>query len=197
MADVYKFKVKLRGLEDKIWRDIEITSVSSVAKLGYAILAAFRTDAGHLFYIEFRNQRYELIFPESELGLNLPIDPSTTKLSTLKLTVGDKLVMKYDYSAGWEFDIELLSISKMKQSTGAHYPNMTDGQGQGIIEDMFPHMLAEMIEKTDRDGTFPKIGDSYSGEKVPWDYRDFDLKLSNVYFKDSVRFIKEAYEWDE
>ena len=150
-----------------------------------------------MFYIEFRNQRYELIFPESELGWNLPIDPSTTKLSTLKLTVGDKLVMKYDYSAGWEFDIELLSISKMKPSTGSHYPYMTDGQGQGIIEDLFPHILAEMIEKTDRDGTFPKIGDSYSGEKVPWDYRDFDLKLSNVYFKDSVRFIKEAYEWDE
>lgn len=30
MADVYKFKVKLRELENYIWRDIEITSVSSV-----------------------------------------------------------------------------------------------------------------------------------------------------------------------
>ena len=41
MADVYKFKVKLREMEEYIWRDIEITSVSTVSKLGYAILAAF------------------------------------------------------------------------------------------------------------------------------------------------------------
>ena len=41
MAEVYKFKVKLRELEEYIWRDIEITSVSTVAKLVYTILAAF------------------------------------------------------------------------------------------------------------------------------------------------------------
>ena len=48
MADVYKFKVRLCELESKIWRDIEITSVSSVAKLGY------------LFKIKFKGNRYEL-----------------------------------------------------------------------------------------------------------------------------------------
>jgi len=34
MADIYKFKVRLCELESIMWRDIEITSVSSVAKLG-------------------------------------------------------------------------------------------------------------------------------------------------------------------
>lgn len=34
MAEVYKFKVGLSELENYIWRDIEITSLSSVAKLG-------------------------------------------------------------------------------------------------------------------------------------------------------------------
>ena len=32
MADVYKFKVKLKEVEAIIWRDIEITSVSSIVK---------------------------------------------------------------------------------------------------------------------------------------------------------------------
>jgi hypothetical protein len=30
MADVYKFKVRLKEIETIIWRDIEITSVSSM-----------------------------------------------------------------------------------------------------------------------------------------------------------------------
>lgn len=55
MADVYKFKVKLKSLEDIIWREIEITSVSSVAKLSYSVLAAFESTASHLFCIRFRN----------------------------------------------------------------------------------------------------------------------------------------------
>ena len=41
MADVYKFKVTIKEVPDKIWRDIEISSLSSVAKLGYTILATF------------------------------------------------------------------------------------------------------------------------------------------------------------
>ncbi len=44
MADqtvVYEFEIKLCNLEDKYWRRIEITSVSTVAKLAYAIMASF------------------------------------------------------------------------------------------------------------------------------------------------------------
>ena len=59
MADVYKFKVKLREMEEYIWRDIEITSVSTVSKLGYAILAAFEAEGSHLFCMKFGDERYE------------------------------------------------------------------------------------------------------------------------------------------
>lgn len=64
MADVYRFKVRLCVLENVIWRDIEITSVSSVAKLGYVVLAAFESTASHLFNIRFGGKRYEIVFEE-------------------------------------------------------------------------------------------------------------------------------------
>ena len=38
-----------------------------------------------------------------------------TILPALLLRVGDKLSMKYVYGAGWEFEIELLSINEMKR----------------------------------------------------------------------------------
>ena len=34
--------------------------------------------------------------------------------SYLKLKVGDKMVMEYDFGTGWEFEMELLSITEMK-----------------------------------------------------------------------------------
>lgn len=74
MADVYKFKVRLSELESIMWRDIEITSVSSVAKLGYAVLAAFESTASHLFNIKFKGKCYEIIFEEDDFNDEPAID---------------------------------------------------------------------------------------------------------------------------
>lgn len=194
MADVYKFKVKLCELENIVWRDIEITSVSSVAKLGYAVLAAFESTASHLFNIQFDGKRYEIVFEEEDFDDEPAIDPRKTKLSSLNLSVGDKLSLEYDYGAGWQFKIELLSITEMKRGTGTHYPYVTDGKGKGIIEETSPYELAEMVEKTDKDGTSPQILDMYAGKEVLWDYRKFDLEYCNVFFKDNVWEIQNAYE---
>jgi len=100
MAEVYKFKVRLCELENIIWREIEITSVSSVAKLGYAVLAAFESTASHLFNIKCNGKRYEIVFEEDDFDDEPAVDPIKTKLSALKLGVGDTLTMEYDYGAG-------------------------------------------------------------------------------------------------
>ena len=194
MADVYKFKVRLCELENIIWREIEITSVSSVAKLGYAVLAAFESTASHLFNIRLDGKRYEILFEDDGFNEEPAIDPIRTKLSTLKLKVGNKLTMEYDYGAGWKFEIELLSITEMKRGAGTHYPYVTDGKGKGIIEDISPYELAEIIEKTDMNGILPKITDMYSGKEREWNYRKFDLEFCNVFFKDNVLKVQLAYE---
>lgn len=194
MADVYKFKVRLCELENVIWREIEITSVSSVAKLGYSVLAAFESTASHLFNIRCSGKRYEIVFEDDGFDDEPAIDPIKIKLSALKLSVGDKLSMEYDYGAGWKFEIELLSVTEMKRGAGTHYPYVTEGKGKGIIEDMSPYELTEIIEKTDKDNTLPKIMDMYTGEEVSWDYRKFDLEYCNVFFKDNVWKIQNAYE---
>lgn len=194
MADVYKFKVKLKELETIIWRDIEITSVSSVAKLGYAILAAFESTASHLFNIRCNGKRYEIVFEDDDFDNELVIDPIKTKLSTLKLTVGDALTMEYDYGAGWEFSIELISVTEMKRGAGTHYPYVTDGKGKGILEDTSPYELLKVIKHTDQTEEVPRAVEIFSGKEEEWNYRDFDLEYCNVFFKDNVLKMQYAYE---
>ena len=94
----------------QLGRDIEITYVSSVAKLGYAILASFESTASHLFNITYNGKRYEIVFEDDYFDDGCAIDPIKTKLSALKLNVGDVLTMKYDYGAGWELSIENIIV---------------------------------------------------------------------------------------
>lgn len=195
MADVYKFKVRLEELETIIWRDIELTSASSVAKLGYSVLATFETAAMHLFNIRHKGKLYEIVFEENDF--EIVFDPIKTRLAKLNLSIGDTLTMEYDYGAGWEFSIELVSIIKMESGLGKNYPRVTDGKGKGIIEDTSTYELLEMINLTDNQGELPKAFDVFSGEEVDWDYKEFDLKYCNRVLKKHLSEIKHAYEMYE
>lgn len=87
-----------------------------------------------------------------------------------------------------------MSITEMKRGAGTHYPYVTDGKGKGIIEDTSPFELAEMVERTDKNGTLPQIMDMYSGKEISWDYRKFDLEYCNAFYKDNIWKIQNAYE---
>ncbi len=193
MTEVYKFRVSLKGLSDKIWREIEIMSSASVAKLGYAVLAAMDSGAYYLFNISFRGRRYEIVFDDDDIFVPVT-DPIATKLAALYLKIGSVLHMEYDYGSGWEFDIELISITPLERGRGGHYPFITGGEGRGIVEDACIDELAEMIEKTDKTGEIPEAYDWCCGKRMPWDYRRFDLNISNSLFKARIYSVRDSYE---
>ncbi len=194
MTEVYKFKVKLRELEDKIWRDIEISSTTSVAKLGYAVLAAFEAEGSHLFCINYKGCRHEIVYDDFYDDFEIKtIDPISKRLSSLKMKIGDKMEMEYDYGAGWCFDIELVSVEPMKKGMGTHYPYVTDGAGRGIIEDLSIGEWVDYVTKTDETGVKPIYYDVFDKE-VTWDYQRFDLKTLNALLKGTIQRMQENYE---
>ena len=200
MADVYKFRVKLQELEKYLWRDIEVSSLSTMAKLGYAILASFQAQGSHLFGITYDCFRYEFDYDGDVLDsldddIEDVIPPNISKISSLKLKVGDKMVMEYDYGACWTFDIELISISPMQKGTGTHYPYITDGAGWGIIEDTCPGELLDYIKQIDETGVLPKYEHHYIPLcEAEWDYRRFDIETLNALLKYDVQKLQDAYE---
>jgi len=113
-----------------------------------------------------------------------------------EISVRDTLDMKYDYSAGWGFSIELIAVSEIKRGAGTHYPYVTNGIGKGKrnIEVISPYELKEIIEQIDEIGSIPQVYDSIIGEEKAWDYRNFDLKFLNVFFKDIILQIQQVYE---
>lgn len=170
MADqtvVYEFEIKLCNLEDKYWRRIEITSVSTVAKLAYAIMASFELSGSHLFSIEYDDCNF--IFNNNEECLN----PSKFKLISLELLKSDTLKMIYDFGADLNFEIKLTAIKEFKKGMGTHYPYVLSGAGAVIPEDL---SVPELMERSESE------------------YKEYDCESDNALLKGKMQILKNQYE---
>ena len=102
MAELYSFHVAVKEMEDKIWRDIDISAKSTLAQLAYTIMVVFNTGRDHMFCLYYKGKRYELRFdPDGPKASR----PNRVHLEKMKLAPGDELTMIYDYGCNWEFQI--------------------------------------------------------------------------------------------
>ena len=198
MTHVLTFKVAVEGLEDKIWRKIEITDSKTVAELAYTILATFNSLAYHLYEINHRGITYDsMIDVEDYYGPKKIVDATITKLNELDFSKDIELIMNYDFGSTNTFIITFLYSRDLEKGKGTHYPYVIEGQGRGILDDLCSYELANIVKETD------KLGKSnfyftpgYEREMI-YDYRNYDIKIDNVLLKGRMERIKEKYEYYE
>ena len=195
MDKVLKFKVGIEGVEDKIWREIEITDRRTVADLAYTILATFDSLAYHLYNIKYKDYTFDC-FGCTEIDENA-IDATTTKLSVLGLETNDELEMEYDYGSTTTFKITYIGERNMSEFEGYLYPNIVDGAGRGMLDDMCDFELKEIVEDTDRKGYSDYYVTPGYEKHEKYDYRKFNLKNNNKQLKGLVLEIKNGYEVGE
>lgn len=188
-TQVYTFLATYEGLEDKIWRRVQVSSNYTLDRLGYAALVMFDTLAYHMFEVVYNGNSY--VLPTEDMQ-KYGADMATVKLSALNMSVGDTLRVEYDYGTTQVFNMKLESVEPMKRGTGNHYPYVLDGAGQGIIDDMASDELAELIAQIDSSGATDEPV-YYNERKQPWDYRSFDIELLNMLFKGEISNVEEAY----
>ena len=187
---VYTFRVTYKGLEDKIWRKIAVSSNYRLDQLGYAVLAAFDTMAYHLFEFHYDGERFEI---PHEDAFEEQVDMAVFKLHQLKIKIGDRIRMDYDFGTTQTFWIELVDVEDMGRGQGTKYPYVIEGFGRGIIDDMASEELQELIEQIDNTGKTDEPV-YYQNRSFPWDYRWFDLDNINGLFKGEIRMIEEGYD---
>lgn len=193
-AKVYTFHISYEGLEDRIWRKVEVSSNYRLDELGYLVLATFDTMAYHLFEFHYDGERFG--FPAEDC-LGKQHDMVAVKLGHLNLRVGSRIRMDYDFGTTQTFWLDLIRIEEMGRGQGTHYPYLLDGAGRGIIDDMPCEMLKELVAQIDRNGKTDEPF-YYQERLAPWDYRWFDLKPMNYLLKAEIAMIEEGYAplWD-
>lgn len=186
---VYTFHISYEGLEEKIWRKVEVSSNYRLDQLGYMVLAAFDTMAYHLFEFYYNGICYRIpdVWDSSER-----IDMAEYRLYQLGLKAGDRIRMEYDYGTTQTFWLELCEVADMKRGRGRRYPYVLDGAGRGIIDDMPCEELKELVAQIDRNGeTDQPI--YYQDRRIPWEYRWFDLDCINCLLKGEIEEIEDGY----
>jgi len=188
-AKVYTFHITYEGLEEKIWRKVEVSSNYRLDQLGYMVLAAFDTMAYHLFEFYYDDDRFEI--PNEDAPFE-QVDMANFKLHQLDLKLGDRIQMDYDFGTTQTFWLKLIEIADMKRGWGRRYPYVLDGAGRGIIDDMSCEELRELVAQIDCNG---KTDEPlyYQERMMPWDYRWFDLGCMNSLLKGEIELIEEGY----
>lgn len=197
MTKVLTFKVGIEGLEDKIWRCIEITDRRTVADLAYTILATFGSLAYHLYDIKHGNDRYDCMIDPLDLREYNFKDAVRTKLSDVDFEKNNKMIMEYDFGSTTTFIITYLESRNIEKYNGNHYPYIVDGAGRGMIDDMCDFELKEVVEDIDKKGYSDHFFTPGYERKIKYDYRYFNIKNNNALLKGEILDIKNGYEVGE
>ncbi len=197
MAKIFTFQVGIEGLEDKIWRKIEITDRRTVADLAYTILATFDSLAYHLYDIKHGNDRYDCMIDPLDLREYNFKDAVRTKLSDVDFEKNNKMIMEYDFGSTTTFIITFLESRNIEKYNGNHYPYIVDGAGRGMIDDMCDFELKEVVEDIDKKGYSDHFFTPGYERKIKYDYRYFNIKNNNALLKGEILDIKNGYEVGE
>ena len=197
MSKVLTFKVEIEGLEDKIWRKIEITDRRTVADLAYTILASFDSLAYHLYNIKHNNKRYDcMICAEDYMDKEELVDATITKLSDVDFS-NNKMEMEYDYGSPTTFIITYLESRDLERGNGKHYPYVIDGAGRGMLDDITCYDLKQIVDDIDEKGYSEHYFTPGYDRTMKYDYRKYNIKNDNGLLKGMILEIKNGYEVEE
>ena len=199
MTKVLTFKVEIDGLENKIWRKIEITDRRTVADLAYSILASFNSLAYHLYSINYKEKIYDCwVCIEDDYSEIPPINAVITKLSSLGLKENDHMEMEYDTGSTTMFKITYLDSKPFEKGNGMHYPYIIDGKGSGMIDDITSNELKKVVDDIDKKRKSNYYALEMDGRRSKiYDYRNFDLSKNNLQVRRYFYKIKYGYEYGE
>lgn len=123
------------SLGSRLYRDIEMSSSSTLAELAEAIVAAFGFDMDHAygFYSKLTGKlfdsprRFEL-FADLEGSGSRSV--KRTRVITAFQKVGSAMTFLYDYGDEWRFRVEVVATGQAQPGPGAGYPRIVSKLGK-------------------------------------------------------------------
>ncbi len=196
MNEILTFRIGIDGLENKIWREIEIPCRRTVADLAYTILASFNSLAYHLYDIEYKDYLFDCwVCPDDKLDIDELSNAVVITLGELNLKVDDTMKMRYDYGSTTTFKIIYLGSKELKSFRDQElYPMIINGEGLGMLDDMCDFELKDIVEDIDKLGVSNHYFTPGYETSKRYDYRKYNIKKDNRELKGKILAIKNGYE---
>ena len=145
-----------------------------------------------------KDERYDLPpFDDLCVGENVKLyEANKVKLDRVSTRPGWKAVFSYDFGDGWEVDLFFEGCEK-REVLLSTLPNVLEGEGYGIIEDVGGVYELEGLAKILKKGK----GKDYKAY-CEWlgtdnlDLTEFDIEDMNFRLKKLIRVYRDCYEYD-
>lgn len=187
----YVFRVKVKGLEKYITREIAIPKNMSLGDFGVAIILAFNGECSHLFQFIIDKKRY--VIDPSEAIFDEPESAFDTLLSDIIWNPKKKYTFVYDFGDDYQFSIQFV---REVSDTGNYPIEILKGKGYGIWEDNHYYLELYYTDPT-------TMVENWDGDMVPvsevldFDPNEFDLVEINEEINDVYLICRERYAREE
>lgn len=181
---IYIVHVSLRGLNDKVWRLMEIPSTLTLAQLSYAVMSTMKCEGSHLFDIKFKNMIYDIQKNDSYYYKSL--DANDYHIYDFNLVKNSRFLLTYDFGDEFQFDIVIQSSTKVQYIPNMNEVNIIDGKGYGIWEDFHRamYMFYRYPDKLDYDDM--ETADYYAD-------MEFEREVDNQRIVKSIQSFERYY----
>jgi hypothetical protein len=99
---IYQIKVTLRDSEPPIWRQLLVSSQTTLAKLHSILQEAMGWENSHLHMFIVNDERYTIPYDPDHLAELRARDSRRVKLGDVVKTEGETFTYEYDFGDGWE-----------------------------------------------------------------------------------------------
>jgi hypothetical protein len=130
MSELYQLRVVLRGVSPLIWRQLLVTSETSLAQLHQILQLAFNWSGEYLHRFRIHGRNYGTT---QSGGICFDEDARQVPLSRFQLHDGERFRYEYDFTAGWQLDIRL--ERRLPFDPGRPIPSCTAGRRAAPPED--------------------------------------------------------------
>lgn len=132
-GEIFRLSITLMDCKPSVWREVEVTSSMTLARLHEVLQVLMGWDDYHLWAFESGKKRFELPDPEVKTQQAAGDDLHQVPLSALLTRKGAKLLYNYDFGDDWWLDIRLLELGKPEPKV--RYPRCLAGERAGPPED--------------------------------------------------------------
>ena len=144
---VYQIKVTLKGSKPPIWRRIQVTSETTLAKLHRILQRVMGWEGSHLYQFIIASMVY------GDPGMLGELDAKDARMVTLETLVRrEKFKFLYEYDFGDSWEHELLVEKRLPLEEGKRYPVCLTGKRACPPEDCggiggYEHLLEALRDR--------------------------------------------------
>jgi hypothetical protein len=143
-VEIYRVRVSLRDIEPAIWRQIELSSQTTLKQFHRILQIAMGWENYHLHEFAVGKQRYGVPDPDDESPGKV-IREGGVRLAAVLPRPGSEMLYIYDFGDDWQHDLRLEAV--FAAESGVQYPRVVNGARSCPPEDSGgPAGYADLLE---------------------------------------------------